>query len=101
MSGNHCTVSDGHSSACVTTRSYRYGAFFFHTLYSSLIIFSCIIPDSSPFPSPSASLQATLSTTGCSISAAPVNHTLAVPLTVLHGHCTTLPGREKEKNSGK
>ena len=30
--GNHCTVRDGHVSACVTQTSYRYGTFFFHTL---------------------------------------------------------------------
>jgi hypothetical protein len=35
--GNHCTVSDGQSSACVSTTSYSSGAFFFHTLYSSAI----------------------------------------------------------------
>lgn len=28
-------MSEGHSSACVTTRSYRKGVFFFQILYSS------------------------------------------------------------------
>lgn len=36
-SGSHCAVREGHSSACVITRSYRKGVFFFHILYSSLM----------------------------------------------------------------
>eukprot|EP00967_Tisochrysis_lutea_P049895 scaffold61257_cov34-Tisochrysis_lutea.AAC.4 len=28
-----CTVSDGHSNACVRIRSYKKGVFFFQTLY--------------------------------------------------------------------
>ena len=36
-SGSHCTVRLGHSSACVITRSYRKGVFFFHILYSSFM----------------------------------------------------------------
>ena len=38
--GSHCTVRLGHSKACVITKSYRKGEFFFQILYSSLIIFS-------------------------------------------------------------
>lgn len=40
ISGSHCTVSDGHSSACVTTKSYSIGEFFFQILYSSFTVFS-------------------------------------------------------------
>ena len=36
-SGSHCAVRLGHSRACVITRSYRNGVFFFHILYSSLM----------------------------------------------------------------
>lgn len=39
-SGNHWAVRLGHSSACVITRSYRNGVFFFHILYSSFITLS-------------------------------------------------------------
>lgn len=35
LSGNHCVVSVGHSSAVLNMRSYKKGAFFFHILYSS------------------------------------------------------------------
>ena len=36
-SGSHCAVRLGHSKACVITRSYRNGVFFFHILYSSFM----------------------------------------------------------------
>ncbi len=36
-SGSHCAVKLGHSRACVITKSYRNGVFFFHILYSSLM----------------------------------------------------------------
>lgn len=39
-SGSHCAVRLGHSRACVMTRSYRKGVFFFQILYSSLITLS-------------------------------------------------------------
>ena len=32
--GSHCTVSEGHSSACTSTLSYRYAVVFFHSAYS-------------------------------------------------------------------
>lgn len=45
-SGNHCTVRLGHSSACVITRSYKKGVFFFQILYSSLITRSSTVSSS-------------------------------------------------------
>ena len=42
LSGSHCVVSVGHSSAVLIIMSYRNGAFFFHVLYSSLMIFSSV-----------------------------------------------------------
>ena len=42
-SGSHCAVRLGHSRACVITKSYRKGVFFFQILYSSLITFSSIV----------------------------------------------------------
>ena len=41
-SGSHWAVREGHSSACVITKSYRNGVFFFHILYSSFITRSSI-----------------------------------------------------------
>ena len=46
LSGNHCVVKVGHSSAVLSIRSYRKGEFFFHILYSSFISF-CSITSSS------------------------------------------------------
>lgn len=40
LSGSHCVVSVGHSSAVLSIKSYKNGAFFFHVLYSSFTIFS-------------------------------------------------------------
>lgn len=37
-SGSHWTVRLGHSRACVITKSYRNGVFFFQILYSSFMI---------------------------------------------------------------
>ena len=39
-SGNHCAVRLGHSRACVITKSYKNGVFFFQILYSSFITLS-------------------------------------------------------------
>ena len=36
-SGSHWAVSEGHSRACVITKSYKNGVFFFQILYSSLM----------------------------------------------------------------
>ncbi|KAF2980701.1 hypothetical protein EK904_001232 [Melospiza melodia maxima] len=36
-SGSHCTVRLGHSRACVSSRSYKKGLFFFQILYSPLM----------------------------------------------------------------
>ena len=46
LSGNHCVVKVGHSSALLSIISYKKGAFFFHVLYSSLMIFSAIFSSS-------------------------------------------------------
>ena len=34
LSGSHCVVSVGQSKAVLRIKSYRYGEFFFHILYS-------------------------------------------------------------------